>query len=418
MTTMVTFAQAQERAEEWINGEVPGYQQREVRVREFELGFVVWAEDREGGPVSDGGRQRLVIARDSGDASLWPALPVGEVIRRYEEAYGAPQDAVPAPEAPQRIDLNQTSFLLTPPEWLQEAADRLGIPDRREAPSSSPSPEDAPTDLVRGYGAGAPGNGSLGGNESLGGGSLGGGAPLAASGGYAPTDVLPSVPSGSPGSTPWAGTDTNAAGPGGSVRPGPQPPVPPGATPWTGTDTNAANDGSVPLPPTVFAPPLSGADDEDTPPPGLAADAPTALMSSGSGLPRTTIAPAVEGAGGHAGVGGSSDGPGVGHAGLGAGPAGSGAGPHGPGHASGVGHGAPGGPGVGHGAQGGPGAGHDAGSGAPGHAPGVGHAGVGGSGAGHEGPGAGASAPGTGPAGAGTGPGAGHGSGAGPVGPG
>ena len=59
---MVTFAQAQERAEEWINGDVPGYQHREVRVREFELGFVVWAEDRAEGPRSDGGAQRLVIA--------------------------------------------------------------------------------------------------------------------------------------------------------------------------------------------------------------------------------------------------------------------------------------------------------------------------------------------------------------------
>ncbi|CAM5543864.1 hypothetical protein STANM309S_00965 [Streptomyces tanashiensis] len=77
---VVTFAQAQERAEEWINGDLPAYQHREVRVREFELGFVVWAEDREGGPTSDGGRQRLVIAR-SGEATLWPGLPVGEVIR-------------------------------------------------------------------------------------------------------------------------------------------------------------------------------------------------------------------------------------------------------------------------------------------------------------------------------------------------
>ncbi|MCQ4214716.1 hypothetical protein M4J07_006699, partial [Streptomyces longispororuber] len=130
---MVTFAQAQERAEEWINGEVPAYQHREVRVREFELGFVVWAEDRENGPVSDGGRQRLVIARDSGEATLWPALPVGEVIRRYEEEYGLPDaPAGPAaPQPPERVDLNQTSFLLSPPEWLQEAADKLGIPDRR-----------------------------------------------------------------------------------------------------------------------------------------------------------------------------------------------------------------------------------------------------------------------------------------------
>ncbi len=132
---MVTFAQAQERAEEWINGDLPSYQHREVRVREFDLGFVVWAEDRADGPRSDGGAQRLVIARDSGEATLWPGLPVGEVIRRYEEEYGRP-DAVdePAPAAPAaRVDLNQTSFLLTPPEWLQDAADKLGIPDRRGA---------------------------------------------------------------------------------------------------------------------------------------------------------------------------------------------------------------------------------------------------------------------------------------------
>src|SRR5919106_1412056 len=130
---MVTFAQAQERAEEWINGDVPSYQHRVVLVREFELGFVVWAEDRAEGPRSDGGAQRLVIARDSGEATLWPALPVGEVIRRYEEEYGRGdevEDAVPAPAAA-RVDLNQTSFLLSPPEWLQEAADKLGVPDRR-----------------------------------------------------------------------------------------------------------------------------------------------------------------------------------------------------------------------------------------------------------------------------------------------
>ncbi len=193
---MVTFAQAQERAEEWINGDVPSYQHREVRVREFELGFVVWAEDRADGPRSDGGAQRLVLARDSGEATLWPGLPVGEVIRRYEEEYGrqaAVEDAVPAP--PARVDLNQTSFLLTPPEWLQEAADKLGIQDRRA-------------------------------------GASGGGAASAA----------PSV----------SGTPSDAV---------PADAVPPGATPWTGTDTtsvDAGEDRSVPLPATVFAPPLSG----------------------------------------------------------------------------------------------------------------------------------------------------------------
>ncbi|MFE0433441.1 SUKH-4 family immunity protein [Streptomyces nigra] len=219
---MVTFAQAQERAEEWVNGDVPSYQHREVRVREFGLGFVVWAEDRADGPRSDGGAQRLVIARDSGEATLWPSLPVGEVIRRYEEEYGrddAAAEPVPAPAA--RVDLNQTSFLLTPPEWLQEAADRMGVPDRRQ-------PEDA--------------------------------GPRDAEPVDEPRDAVPAA-------------------------------VPEGATPWAGTDTNAdaGEDRSVPLPETVFAPPLSG-DDTATPP-----DAETALMAGGSGLPRTAVEPAVDG---------------------------------------------------------------------------------------------------------------------------
>ncbi|WP_431780895.1 SUKH-4 family immunity protein [Streptomyces chumphonensis] len=135
---MVTFAQAQERAERWINGGVPAYQHREVRVREFDLGFVAWAEDRADGPRADGGRARLVIARDSGESTLWPGLAVGEVIRRYEEEYGTRAvDAQPAPVPPQRVDLEATSFLLTPPEWLQEAADRMGIPDRRPQSGSA-----------------------------------------------------------------------------------------------------------------------------------------------------------------------------------------------------------------------------------------------------------------------------------------
>ncbi|MFI6207103.1 SUKH-4 family immunity protein [Streptomyces sp. NPDC051041] len=254
---MVTFAQAQERAEEWINGDVPAYQHREVRVREFELGFVVWAEDRADGPRSDGGAQRLVIARDSGEATLWPALPVGEVIRRYEEEYGRP-DAVdsPAPAPAARVDLNQTSFLLSPPEWLQEAADRLGIPDRRG---------DGP------------------------GGDSGAGAEEAAAGSGA---VAPGAPAAPGGGVAWpaaGGGDADGSGAGAGV--------PAGATPWAGTDTtaDAGEERSVPLPETVFAPPLSDADDGA--PPAASPDAGTALLEGGSRLPPTAVAPAVGGPG-------------------------------------------------------------------------------------------------------------------------
>lgn len=296
---MVTFAQAQERAEEWINGDVPAYQHREVRVREFGLGFVVWAEDREGGPISDGGRQRLVIARDSGEATLWPGLPVGEVIRRYEEEYGAVADeagsGATAPAPPERVDLNATSFLLTPPEWLQDAADKLGLPPK--GPNASQAGGSSSTPEATGDGAPSAEPVSVPASRP---------APSdAAPSDVAPSDVVPSrsvssgaVPSGSGPS--GAAADSVDASEGRSVDYEPTasdgvPAEAPSSSPWA--DANASSggaDGSVPLPATVFAPPLSGADDEDTPLPVVGADAPTALMSGGSALPPTAIARALD----------------------------------------------------------------------------------------------------------------------------
>ncbi|MGF3135986.1 SUKH-4 family immunity protein [Streptomyces diastaticus] len=253
---MVTFAQAQERAEEWINADLPAYQHREVKVREFDLGFVVWAEDREGGPVSDGGRQRLVIARDSGDTTLWPGLPVGEVVRRYEEEYGRAGQAAEPPAPPRSGDLEQTSFLLSPPEWLQEAADKLGIPDRRGEAAGTSGGTDPGRDPGTGTDTQAP---------------------------PAPEPFAdPAPPGGTPGGgTPWPAA---ASADGAAAE----------ATPWAGTDTSDTDeDRAVPAPATVFAPPLSGADDDGrTPPPGVSPDAKTALISGGSALPATAVVPA------------------------------------------------------------------------------------------------------------------------------
>ncbi|MFD3758426.1 SUKH-4 family immunity protein [Streptomyces sp. NPDC058622] len=329
---MVTFAQAQERAEEWINGDVPGYQHREVRVREFGLGFVVWAEDRAAGPVSGGGRQRLVIARDSGEVTLWPGLPVGEVIRRYEEEYGAAAAAV-ASEAsvpPPRIDSEQTSFMLSPPEWLQEAADRAGIP---RGPSASASPASAAA------AASSPASGSGSGSAA------GSGSGSAAAAGPAPASASASGPSSSSSSSPSSSASLSSSSapsagasfPSSSPFPSPAPvqenasvpaaepadvppapvaavplrrggeipyeptandgvptAVPSGATPWAGTDVNpGADDASVALPATVFAPPLSGSDLEDGPSSGVAPEAKTTLMAGGSQLPPTAVVPAL-----------------------------------------------------------------------------------------------------------------------------
>ncbi|MDY0815531.1 SUKH-4 family immunity protein [Kitasatospora purpeofusca] len=141
----MTYAQAQELAEEWINGGVSRERQREVRVREFDLGFVCWAvQSAEGGTEAEG-EARLVIARDSGASTLWPALPVNEVVRQYEETYGRPVAANPAGAArPAPGPVEATSFLLSPPQWLQEAgqaalaaeAERLGAPAAAGTPAS------------------------------------------------------------------------------------------------------------------------------------------------------------------------------------------------------------------------------------------------------------------------------------------
>ncbi|MFI7099728.1 SUKH-4 family immunity protein [Streptomyces sp. NPDC050161] len=248
---MVTFAQAQERAELWVNGEVPGPQQREVRVREFDLGFVAWAEDREGGPRGEGGRSRLVIARDSGETTLWPGLPVGEVIRRYEEEYGAVADGGRGvAEPPQRIDLEATSFLLTPPEWLQEVADAAGGADR-------------------------------------------GGAAQAGSPSSAAVPVPSAVPDAGGSADAWAEVNVTSGA---------------GGVPGAG---EGDEDRSVGLPETVFAPPLAGIDEVDEAGEGDGAapqarpEAKTELLRGGSQLPRTQVAPAVDGpaAGGPSGAG-------------------------------------------------------------------------------------------------------------------
>ncbi|GAA1975040.1 SUKH-4 family immunity protein [Kitasatospora viridis] len=142
---MVTYAQAQDLAAEWINGGVPPFQQREVRVREFDLGFVCWAEDRAGGPSSDGGAAKLVIARESGASTLWPALPVNEVVRRYQEAYGKPVGgASNGLNKPLPGPVEATSFLLSPPQWMQEAGEAAIAAEAAKLGNAAPVPAPAP----------------------------------------------------------------------------------------------------------------------------------------------------------------------------------------------------------------------------------------------------------------------------------
>ncbi|WP_322975290.1 SUKH-4 family immunity protein [Actinacidiphila bryophytorum] len=277
---MVTFAQAQERAEQWINGDVPPYEHREVRVREFELGFVIWSEPREGGPsAGDGGDVRVVIARDSGEATLWPALPVGELIRRYEEEYGAvPNDA--APEPPQRIDLEATSFLLSPPQWLQDAADRMGVPDRRPGSTGGGAGAGAASGSDSGSAAGSDGAGTESGTgESSG--RIDYRRPAAA-------QSAPQEPEQPAAAAPAAAGSGSSGGVDYVRRPAvPEQSAPPqeGGS-WAGKTVSDSGEGqSVPVPATVFAPPISGADLPDEPPRPDSAEARTKLLPGGSAAP-------------------------------------------------------------------------------------------------------------------------------------
>ena len=264
---VVTYAEAQQRAEEWINEGVPAYQRREVRVREFDLGFVAWAVDRADGPSSDGGAVRMVIARDSGVTTLWPALPINDVVRRYEEAYGRPVGATPAgtQSPPERGLAEATSFLLSPPQWLEQAgaaamaaenaraagAGGAGSGSARGAEPDEPSllvappisagpPGEVPTMLApppersAGPGTGAPQPGAGGQGQQSG--SLD----------YAPTMLA------RPGSAP--------TGPGPVPSQGGAPPPPPGA--FQGGPAG-------PPPPPPSGPPAGGPGLPPPPPPGL-----------------------------------------------------------------------------------------------------------------------------------------------------
>ncbi|UED85917.1 SUKH-4 family immunity protein [Streptomyces profundus] len=285
MSALVTFAQAQERAERWVNG--AGAPARTARVREFALGFVAWAEEASG--VEAGGG-RLVIARDSGEATYWPALEVAEIIRRYEEEYGGSTDPVPAPEPPRSVDLEATSFLLTPPEWLQAAADKAGIPDNRPG-AAAPSP---PPPASEPFSMGKPAAERPAAPDPFA--PFKPPAPAAAS--AAPTPPAPEAPA--PSDNPWAAADVTPGGddkspnkPDKPEQPAQRDAAPASASPWAGTDTSgSAEEAEAMAPPaTVFSAPLTNADGQRLAPGPTTSEARTTVLPQGSALPQTAVQP-------------------------------------------------------------------------------------------------------------------------------
>ncbi|MCZ1006548.1 SUKH-4 family immunity protein [Streptomyces lydicus] len=104
---MISQEQALATAQGWLNPK--GQERREVRMQEFDLGWVVWAAAPpvERDPVT--GKRRPpatighscgVVDRGTGELSTWPSVPVEEVVRMYQEKHGGGQEAPPPAQPP------------------------------------------------------------------------------------------------------------------------------------------------------------------------------------------------------------------------------------------------------------------------------------------------------------------------------
>ncbi|MFF2143415.1 SUKH-4 family immunity protein [Kitasatospora sp. NPDC058190] len=97
---MISRAQAVEAGHRWINGDLPqgAGAVRRVCAHEFELGWVVWAEPvrvevdprtGERRAPEEVGAACAVVDRESGRFTVWPSVPVDEVVGLYRDFVGA-----------------------------------------------------------------------------------------------------------------------------------------------------------------------------------------------------------------------------------------------------------------------------------------------------------------------------------------
>ncbi|GAA2813967.1 SUKH-4 family immunity protein [Kitasatospora sp. CM 4170] len=101
---MTTRAQAIEAAHRWINGELPSASAdgstgaRRVHSHEFDLGWVLWAEPSpvrvdpltgERRAPEEVGAACAVVDRATGRFTVWPSVPVDEVVTLYRDFLGA-----------------------------------------------------------------------------------------------------------------------------------------------------------------------------------------------------------------------------------------------------------------------------------------------------------------------------------------
>ncbi|MDI3407181.1 SUKH-4 family immunity protein [Streptomyces cavernicola] len=151
---MTSTEQALALADSWLNPAGSDAPRREVKMHEFDLGWVVWAapapleRDPESGerrPPSELGDACGVVDRGTCELTVWPSVPVDEVVRMYRQKHGeaSADEARPcagpgntavftytAPDGSDETMLFRKSAPGLPPAEHQAAAElrRLGVP--------------------------------------------------------------------------------------------------------------------------------------------------------------------------------------------------------------------------------------------------------------------------------------------------
>ncbi|MBT2677017.1 SUKH-4 family immunity protein [Streptomyces sp. ISL-14] len=104
---MTSQEQALAIADRWLNPEGSAEPRREVRMQEFDLGWVVWAAPAEPErdpvtgerrPPAEIGNACGVVDRRTGELTVWPSVPVDEVVQMYRQKHGGAAQGAGSPE--------------------------------------------------------------------------------------------------------------------------------------------------------------------------------------------------------------------------------------------------------------------------------------------------------------------------------
>lgn len=104
---MTSQEQALAVADRWLNPEGSAEPRREVRMQEFDLGWVVWAAPAaperdpvtgERRPPAEIGNACGVVDRRTGELTVWPSVPVDEVVQMYQQKHGGTAQGADSPE--------------------------------------------------------------------------------------------------------------------------------------------------------------------------------------------------------------------------------------------------------------------------------------------------------------------------------